>query len=243
MEASRMVKSLEELAARLDRDLVEFWGEKVRQDKVVAVVRFSENGPVAREKQLGAAVQAKLHTAFRQRGYNLVEREHLAEILKEVEMQQWGLLDDAKAADTAKMAGADLLILGSVSELGDRFLISARAVSKETATTVAAEDVEIPSATLIAISSEAVVLRTRWDSTYRSMIAVGWGQFYNDEPIKPGSSSVPSFSPWAASSASISAISRSTTTTRASRATPRRISGSGTTSSNSPKTSCWAVTS
>ncbi len=181
-DKGKITQSLEEVASGLDASLRSEGYEGVR----LAVMAFAENGKLAREKELGAAVQAELHSKLSKKGWQMVERARLADILKEIELAQTGILEDAKAAEVAELAGADVLIIGSVSEVGDRYLINARAVSQKNATTIASEQVEVSSAYLIALSSEAVVLRTRWDSTYRSMVAPGWGQFYNEQPVKGG---------------------------------------------------------
>jgi len=181
-ERGKVSESMQEIVKGIDADLkaAGLSGQKL------AVMRFTENGVNAKEKELGSAVQAELHTRFAQMGWDMVERERLADLVKEMELSQSGLIEDSKAAEMCEMAGTDMLVLGSVSEVGDRYLVNARAVSREKGVTVSAHQVEVSSAYLIALSSESVVLRTRWDSTYRSMIAPGWGQFYNEQPVKAG---------------------------------------------------------
>ncbi len=181
-DRGNVAESLESLCAELSNAMV----RENLTGKKVAVMAFAENGALAKEKELGAVVQTELSSNLAQMNWSVVERERLADVLGEMELAQSGVLDDAKAAEVAALVGADVLILGSVSEAGDTFLINARAVSQEKGTVLATAQTSVQAAHLIALSSEAVVLRSRWDSTYRSLIAPGWGQFYNEEPIKGG---------------------------------------------------------
>jgi len=50
----------------------------------------------------------------------------------------------------------------------------------------AAEQVDLPAADLVSLSSEAVVLRTTSGAVYRSVLMPGWGQFYNRQAVKGG---------------------------------------------------------
>ncbi len=181
-DRGKVTASLKTLSAQLSEKLFAAGYRK----RSLAVMKLAEYGKMAKEKQLGSAVQSELSTQLSSHGWIMVERERLIDLLKESELAQSGAIEDDQAADLARLVGADLLVVGSVSEVGDRFLINVRAISKEKGTAVAVQQTEVSSAHLIALSSEAVVLKTRWGATYRSMVAPGWGQFYNEEPIKGG---------------------------------------------------------
>jgi hypothetical protein len=47
-----------------------------------------------------------------------------------------------------------------------------------------AEEVKLPKAELVAFSANAVVLRSRSGAMFRSVVLPGWGQAYNDQPVK-----------------------------------------------------------
>lgn len=182
-ESGEMGRSLQTLAKRLDEQL----REKKLEALSVAVMAFAEFGARSKEKKLGYVVQSELNTAFHEKGYRLIERQRLIDILKEEETAQLlGAVDDKSAGRIAEMVGADLLVVGSVGEVGARFLVNARVVSAQSAVAVAAAKEEVPSSYLIALSNEAVVLKTKWGATYRSMLLPGWGQFYNEQPVKGG---------------------------------------------------------
>ena len=153
----------------------------------LAVMEFSETGAEAKKRELGTIVSAELATNLRRdHGYLLVERSKLKEILGELRLGAIGLTDPAVAPKLGKLANAQALVMGSVAEAGDRFLINARIVSTETAETLAAASEPVSAGTLVALSADSVVLRSRKDGAFRSLLVPGWGQFYNREPVKGG---------------------------------------------------------
>jgi len=151
----------------------------------LAVLPFSEAGDEARKRELGAVVTAELSTSLR-RDHNLllVERTKLAQVMGEIRLGQSGAVDSASAPEIGKLSDAQALVLGSVAEAGDRFLIDARIVATETSESLASASEAVQAANLIAFSSDAVVLRSRKDALFRSLLIPGWGQIYNREPGK-----------------------------------------------------------
>ena len=151
----------------------------------LAVLPFTETGAEARKRELGAVVTAELSTSLRRdHGALLVERQKLQQVMGEIKLGQSGAVDAASAPEIGKLADAQALVLGSVAEAGDRYLIDARIVSTETAETLAAASESVPAANLVALSSDAIVLRSKKDAIFRSLLIPGWGQIYNREPVK-----------------------------------------------------------
>ena len=151
----------------------------------LAVMEFSETGGEAKKRELGTIVAAELATNLRRdHGYLLVERAKLKQVLGELRLGAMGLVDAAVAPQLGKLADAQALVMGSVAEAGDCFLINARIVSTETAVTLAAASEPVSAGTLVALSTDSVVLRSRKDGAFRSLLIPGWGQFYNREPVK-----------------------------------------------------------
>jgi TolB-like protein len=153
----------------------------------LAVLEFGETGADARKHELGTVVSAELATNLRRdHGFLLVERAKLKQVLGELRLGEMGLVDPAVAPKLGKLADAQALVMGNVAQAGDRFLVNARIVSTETAETLAAASEPVAAASLVALSSEAVVLRSRKDGAFRSLLVPGWGQVYNREPLKAG---------------------------------------------------------
>lgn len=149
------------------------------------VLVFEEIGETTKEKQLGKLLTAEL-TSFlmRDHGLFLVERSALDAVINELALGQSGLLDESRAAEVGKLAGADALVAGTVSEAGDSYLVNAKVVEVVEGRVVLTEQEALPATDLVALSSEAVVLRTRTGAFYRSLLLPGWGQVYNRQSIK-----------------------------------------------------------
>jgi TolB-like protein len=175
-----MRRLADKLAVSIKRSLP----DEARYSKV-AVAGFGESGEISREKQLGTLVPSELSTyLLRDHGLLLVERSQLKLLMKELHLADSGLVEEKDAPQLGKLAGAQALVIGEVADAGDRFLVNARVVETDTGRVLGAEEGAVPAAGLVALSSEAVVLRSTTDSVYRSLVLPGWGQFYNREPVK-----------------------------------------------------------
>lgn len=157
------------------------------RDQRFAVAALSELGPEAQEKRLGLVVADALLTHLaRDHRLALVERRALAALLDEQALGQSGALDESSAAQVGKLAGARALVVGSVADAGDEFVVSVRAVDAESAALVAgsAHEARLPKAELLALSADAVVLKSKGDALVRSALLPGWGQAYNGDGVK-----------------------------------------------------------
>lgn len=151
----------------------------------LAVLDFTEAGAEARARELGKVVAAELAVDLRRdHDLFLVERSRVGAVLSELRLAEMGAVDAAAATRLGKLADAQGLVIGAVSEAGDRYLVTARVVATETGETLAVASESISAASLVALSSGAVVLRSRRDALFRSLVAPGWGQLYNRQPAK-----------------------------------------------------------
>lgn len=96
---------------------------------VLAVVSF-KNLNTDEESYLGRYV-ADYTTAYMERYANIlvVERIEMTQISKEIERSKAGLISDEKEGE---LIGADLLLLGTLSQIGDRIKVNARVVNSKT---------------------------------------------------------------------------------------------------------------
>jgi len=150
-----------------------------------AVVPFGELGPDVEKHQLGQVVAAELqHSLQADHGFFCIERLRLASVVKELALAQAGLVDESKAHQVGTMAGADALVTGTIGQLGANYVVNARAVSVADGTVLASAQVSIAASGLITLASDSVVLRSRSDAVFRSLIVPGWGQMYNRQADK-----------------------------------------------------------
>ena len=185
MEARSLESQLRRLGDRLAEGLQRLDGD-LRYQRV-AVLPFDEQGSTTKDRELGLLVSAELTTVLRRdHGIMLIERSQLGAVLEEMALGQTGVVEPTKAVEVGKLAGAQGLVIGSVAEAGDRYLVNARVVAADSGEVIFADAVPLPAADLISLSSEAVVLRSRTGALYRSLLLPGWGQIYNRQPIKGG---------------------------------------------------------
>jgi TolB-like protein len=155
------------------------------RDQRFAVMPFSEVGTEAQERQLGLVVTDLIATSLvRDHRLELVERAALAKVLNEQALGQTGVIDETQAASVGKIAGARALVVGQVADAIDNFQVTLRVLDSEDARVLVAQSLSLPKAELMAFSADAVVLRSKSGAMFRSLVAPGWGQAYNDEPTK-----------------------------------------------------------
>jgi len=182
-EARTLDAQLRRLADKLARGMGDLPGELRYQH--VAVLPFESVGPRATAQQLGVVVSSEIATALRRdHGVLMVERGRLNALIDEMALGQTGLVDTDKATEVGRLLGAQSLVIGTVADAGDRYLVDARVVATSDGRVHVAESQPLPAADLVALSNDAVVLRSRSGAVFRSVLLPGWGQFYNREPIK-----------------------------------------------------------
>lgn len=155
------------------------------RDQTFAVVPFTETDDESRSRRLGLVVSDMVLTNLaRDHRLNLIERGRLSAVLEEQAFQMTGAVDPAQAAEVGKLLGARGLVVGEVTDTGDTFRIGARVLDMESASVLAATETLLPKEELIAFSADAVVLRSKTGAFFRSLVAPGWGQLYNRDPVK-----------------------------------------------------------
>ncbi|MBI3947162.1 MAG: tetratricopeptide repeat protein [Armatimonadetes bacterium] len=101
--------------------------------RTIAVLPFTQNSPRKEDEYLQGGFAEHLTTALaRLRAVRVVERSHLKRILDEQKLGQSGLVDESKAAQIGKLAGARQVIVGSFIRIGNQMQINCRFVDTET---------------------------------------------------------------------------------------------------------------
>lgn len=148
----------------------------------VAVAPFAAQGEAAAASRLDRFLQAELVDGLRERGFLVVERERLAAAIDQ--MALGAAVGEDTAPQAGKLVGADVVVVGSVSEAGETFVVSARAVSTTEGRVVAAGGAEILRDNVVVVASDAAETKTAGEALFRSVVAPGWGQAYNGEGAK-----------------------------------------------------------
>lgn len=89
-------------------------------------------------------------------GITLVERTQLDAVLAEIDLGKGAFIDPNTAAKLGKGVGAEFIVLGGYSVVGEQFLLDARLVSVATGTVVRAADAHGTVATFTAVEKDLV---------------------------------------------------------------------------------------
>ena len=111
--------------------------------KTIAVMDIGS--PQACVTQLGRYISEELAVGLLESGpgYVLVNRAQLQKLLAELKLGQSGLADPATAKQLGKLAGADALVVGTMTFFGDTGRVTVQVLDTEPAATVAASAVSL----------------------------------------------------------------------------------------------------
>ncbi len=103
----------------------------------VAVADFEDM--TGAEEDIGAQIAENFHTALAASGvYSMIERGQLEAILEEKKLQYSDLSDAETASEFGKIAGAEYIIVGSITKLGSEWTINARMIDADNAEVIKA---------------------------------------------------------------------------------------------------------
>lgn len=153
-----------------------------RRYQRVAVAPLAAQGEAAVESRLDRLLQSELTDAIAARGYLVVERQRLSAAMNQLALS--ASMGDDRAGELGKMIDAQAIVLGGIAEAGETFSLTLRAVSVESGAVLGAADAQIPRAGAVTLASGSIETRSAGEAAFRSLVAPGWGQFYNRQPIK-----------------------------------------------------------
>jgi len=125
-------------------------GDKVYQLrkklKRLVVGQFTYNQGV---NQLTKDLQEKLVTAFASRGMQVVERDKLEKVLEELQLGYSGLVNMESAKKIGELLGAEGIILGTISDMGNDISLNGRMVDISSGNTLSAGEVNLVKTPLV----------------------------------------------------------------------------------------------
>lgn len=114
-------------------------GERVK----IGILEFQALNEEARKDNFGKIFTEVLTTSFaKSEAFKIIEREQLQKILKEFELTQSGIIDTSNAKQIGKMVGADAIVIGSVTKIGNDMRLDARIIDVESGIILTAEKSE-----------------------------------------------------------------------------------------------------
>ncbi len=160
--------------------------QKIQGLERIAVVKFANLGRDAMDMKVGEIVTELLGERLKSNFPNikLVEREKIDAVLEEMKLSLLGITEGENAKAVGNLLEAQAIVTGSVNEIADEFVVVSRLIEVSSGKVLLALKTKIKRIGMVALSEEMIVKRTRVDSLYRSLVAPGWGQFYNRQAWK-----------------------------------------------------------
>ena len=127
-------ETAEEQRERQERYESEYYTKLGRiQDQKLAVVGITSRTRNI-DEETASGVMVFIENAFVNVGkVRVVDRENIAKIVKEYEFQSSDLTNEATAVEIGKLSGADIIVIGSISYVGEIFYLNIKLISVETA--------------------------------------------------------------------------------------------------------------
>lgn len=146
----------------------------------LAVLPMTTTATSEESKGLTRAVERELASALVARGFLVVERARLDDVVAAREAE----LDDAGVMALSRAVDAQALVIGSLAATGQSLVVSVRVVSAQNGAVLGTANAEVPRSGAIAPGSALLEQRTPGESLFRSALLPGWGQLTNEEPVK-----------------------------------------------------------
>jgi len=114
-------------------------GERVK----IGIIEFQSLNEEAKKDNLGKIVSEMLTTSFvNSEAFRIIEREQLQKVVREFQLSQSGIIDTSYAKQIGKIAGADAIVTGSVTKIGNDLRLDARIIDVESGIILTAEKTE-----------------------------------------------------------------------------------------------------
>lgn len=148
----------------------------------VAVMPFEALADDVKSARVDRFVQGELGRRLEDRGLLVVERDRLNAAFEQ--MALGASLGERDAPEIGRLLDAQALVLGSIGVAGESFVVNARVVAVETGALQRSATAALPRHGVVTLASDSLETRSPEDAFFRSLVAPGWGQFYNQQPVK-----------------------------------------------------------
>ena len=141
--AQSLDREVRKLAVDITKAYLDSHGDLLIKPRI-GVDDFKEETEDAVKNSVGTLASVLLTDEFsRSAVFSVIERKSLDLLMEEYKLNLSGLTDAATAPEIGKLQGIELLLVGSVSGAGDRYIITARLVDVETGKLAASSRIEI----------------------------------------------------------------------------------------------------
>jgi curli biogenesis system outer membrane secretion channel CsgG len=119
----------------------------------LAVLPFEGKGES--KKYIDAATEKMITQLVNLRRFKVIERSAIDKVIREQSLQSSGTVDDKTAVKLGKIAGADAIVIGSITGTSQFLKVNARVVDTETSETIVAKDAQAPETSIDAVEKLA----------------------------------------------------------------------------------------
>ena len=131
--------ALADRTLKVDKPKIIIRGERVK----IGIIEFQSLNEEAKKDNLGKIVSEMLTTSFvNSEAFKIIEREQLQKVVREFQLSQSGIIDTSYAKQIGKIAGADAIVTGSVTKIGNDLRLDARIIDVESGIILTAEKTE-----------------------------------------------------------------------------------------------------
>ena len=132
-------KTISESAKPIEKPKIIIKGKKAK----VGILEFQTLNKEAKEENLGAIISETLTTSLvNSEAFKIIEREQLQKLIKKLKPSQAAIIDTSSAKQIGKITGADAIIIGGVTKIGNYLRLDARIIDVETGIIITAEKSE-----------------------------------------------------------------------------------------------------
>lgn len=183
-ETSMISAGVEVLAEKIVSAFKESTEEQYKNN--LAVYEFASVGEDAKKNEIGKTIASLLTTELKRTGeFDIVDRDNLDKALEEMELSMSGLVDEESAVEVGKMLAANIFLHGDATEVEGRYYITVRMTDVETGEVILSEEVNFAKDKLNSMATLLFAERKQpATALFRSVLLPGWGQFYNNQPVK-----------------------------------------------------------
>ena len=184
---SAPTQSVDPLIARGINGVAKFIEQEIgASNRAVGIVPFTNIGEETQKLRVGEVLATLItQRLVKSKTVRVAETQDMKRILNEIRLGSLGVIDSKTAVKAGGIMGAQLMLSGSVIPAGEFYQLAVRLNDVETAQTLGTFTVEIPRRRLIALSRDVYNLHQGWyEAPLRSLLIPGWGQFYNERPVR-----------------------------------------------------------
>jgi len=128
--------ALADKTPKVEKPKIIIKGERVK----IGIIEFQSLNEEAKKDNLGKIISEMLTTSFvNSESFKIIEREQLQKVVQEFQLSQSGIIDTSYAKQIGKIAGADAIVTGSVTKIGNDLRLDARIIDVESGIILTAE--------------------------------------------------------------------------------------------------------